>query len=169
MRNKSKRQWIGLAVLVVAAVLVWRFGPWRQTPEESPTTQPAATTQPGVATTQTTAATTTPAPTPQPAPKPAPKPAGVTAAQAADTLKASCQTRPEDALTPPARLAAVGQRLNAMLQAVKTVRMAMDDFYGSLTDQQKAAFDAIGPQQMRDLMSDRPSRGGRLIGPAGRR
>src|SRR6266852_7897676 len=69
------------------------------------------------------------------------------AAQAADTLKASCQTRPEDARTPPARLAAVGQRLNAMLQAVKTVRMAMDDFYGSLTDEQKAAFDAIGPQQ----------------------
>jgi hypothetical protein len=52
-----------------------------------------------------------------------------------------------DALTPPARLAAIGQRLNAMLQAVKTVRTAMDDFYGSLTDEQKAAFDAIGPQQ----------------------
>jgi hypothetical protein len=30
---------------------------------------------------------------------------------------------------------------------VKTVRMPMDDFYGSLTDEQKAAFDAIGPQQ----------------------
>src|SRR4029077_20892104 len=69
------------------------------------------------------------------------------AAQAADTLKVSCQTRPEDALTPSARLAAIGQRLNAMLQAVKTVRMAMDDFYGSLTDEQKAAFDAIGPPQ----------------------
>jgi len=69
------------------------------------------------------------------------------AAQAADTLKVSCQTRLEDALTPSARLAAVGQRLNAMLQAVKTVRMAMDDFYGSLSDEQKAAFDAIGPQQ----------------------
>jgi hypothetical protein len=46
-----------------------------------------------------------------------------------------------------ARLAAVGQRLDAMLRAVKTVRLAMDDFYGSLTDEQKAAFDAIGPQQ----------------------
>jgi hypothetical protein len=34
-----------------------------------------------------------------------------------------------------------------MLQAVKTVRMAMDDFYRSLTDEQKAAFDAIGSQQ----------------------
>src|SRR6516165_5030858 len=59
------------------------------------------------------------------------------AAQAADTLKASCQTRPEDVLTPAARLAAVGQRLNAMLQAVKTVRMPIDDFYGSLTDSRK--------------------------------
>ncbi|WP_051397096.1 Spy/CpxP family protein refolding chaperone [Bradyrhizobium elkanii] len=69
------------------------------------------------------------------------------AAEAAETLKQSCQTGPEDALTPPARLVAVGQRLDTMLQAVKTVRTAMDDFYGSLTDEQKAAFDAIGPQQ----------------------
>jgi LTXXQ motif family protein len=63
------------------------------------------------------------------------------AAQAAETLKASCQTRPEDAQTPPARLAAVAQRLNAMLQAVETVRMRMHDFYGSLTGEQKAAFE----------------------------
>jgi len=69
------------------------------------------------------------------------------AAQASDTLKASCQNRPEDVQTPPARLAIVAQRLNTMLQAVKTVRTAMDGFYGSLTDEQKAAFDAIGPQQ----------------------
>ncbi len=69
------------------------------------------------------------------------------AAQAADNLKASCERRPEDVQTPPARLAVVAQRLNAMLQAVKSVRMAMDGFYGSLTDEQKAAFDAIGPQQ----------------------
>jgi hypothetical protein len=33
-----------------------------------------------------------------------------------------------------------------LLQSVKTVRTAMDDFYGSLTDEQKAAFDAIDPQ-----------------------
>jgi hypothetical protein len=69
------------------------------------------------------------------------------AAQAADMLKISCQTQPEDALTPSARLAAAGQRLNVMLRAVQTVRVTMDDFYGSLTDEQKAAFDAIGPQQ----------------------
>ncbi len=46
------------------------------------------------------------------------------AAKAADTLKASCQ--PENALTPPARLEAVGKRLDTILQAVKTVRAAMD-------------------------------------------
>lgn len=70
------------------------------------------------------------------------------AAGAADMLKASCQTQAEDALTPPARLATVGKRLGTMLQAVRTVRVAVNDFYGSLTDEQKAAFDAIGPQRM---------------------
>jgi LTXXQ motif family protein len=64
-------------------------------------------------------------------------------ARAADMLKASCQA--DDALTPPARLAAVGKRLDVMLQAVKTVRTALDDFYGKLTDEQKAQFEAIGP------------------------
>lgn len=67
------------------------------------------------------------------------------AAKAADTLKASCQ--PENALTPPARLEAVGKRLDTMLQAVKSVRTAMDSFYGSLSDEQKANFDSIGPQR----------------------
>jgi hypothetical protein len=65
------------------------------------------------------------------------------ATKAADTLKASCPT--DNELTPPARLAAVGTRLDAMLQAVKTVSSALDDFYGSLSDEQKANFDAIGP------------------------
>jgi hypothetical protein len=64
-------------------------------------------------------------------------------AQAADMLKNACQ--PDDALTPPARLAAAGNRLNVMLQAIKTVRTALDDFYGKLTDEQKAQFEAIGP------------------------
>ncbi len=31
-----------------------------------------------------------------------------------------------------------------MLQAVKTVYAALDDFYGKLTDEQKAQFEAIG-------------------------
>jgi LTXXQ motif family protein len=67
-------------------------------------------------------------------------------AKAADLVKNSCQS--DDALTPPARLAAVGKRLDVMLQAVKTVRTALDDFYGKLSDEQKAQFEAIGPGRM---------------------
>jgi hypothetical protein len=74
-------------------------------------------------------------------------------AKAADMLKASCQ--PNDAITPPARLAAVGKRLDVMLQAVKTVRTALDDFYGKLSDEQKAQFEAIGPD--RTASSDQPA------------
>jgi LTXXQ motif family protein len=66
-------------------------------------------------------------------------------AKAADMLKSSCQ--PSDAITPPARLAAVGKRLNTLLDAVKTVRTALNDFYGKLSDEQKAQFEAIGQRQ----------------------
>ena len=66
-------------------------------------------------------------------------------AKAADILKSSCP--PTDAITPPARLAAVGTRLDAMLQAIGTVRPALDSFYNTLSDEQKAAFDAIGPER----------------------
>ena len=64
-------------------------------------------------------------------------------ARAADMLKVSCPT--DNPLTPPARLAEVGQRLESILQAVKTVRSALNDFYGMLSDEQKAKFEAIGP------------------------
>jgi LTXXQ motif family protein len=73
-------------------------------------------------------------------------------AKAADMLKTSCQA--DDAVTPPARLAAVGKRLDTMLQAVKMVRSALDDFYRTLSDEQKAQFEAIGPQ--RTASSDQP-------------
>jgi hypothetical protein len=71
--------------------------------------------------------------------------------QAADLLKASCVTG--NPLTPPARLAAVGKRLDSMLQAVKVVSSALNDFYGTLSDEQKARFEAIGPQQTSQLES----------------
>jgi len=74
-------------------------------------------------------------------------------AKAADMLKASCQT--SDAITPPARLEAVGKRLDVMLQAVKSVRGALDDFYAKLSDEQKAQFEAIGPARSAAL-SDPP-------------
>jgi hypothetical protein len=84
-------------------------------------------------------------------------------ARAADMLKASCQI--DAAVTPPARLAGVGKRLDVMLQAVKTVRTALDDFYGQLTDEQKAQFEAIGPARTAASLgaaaSDQPATGQR--------
>ena len=53
-------------------------------------------------------------------------------AKAADILKGSCQSN--EPITPPARLEAVGKRLDAMLQAVRSVRGPLDDFYGKLSD-----------------------------------
>jgi hypothetical protein len=38
------------------------------------------------------------------------------------------------------------QRLDAMLQAIETVRPALTQFYGSLSDEQKARFDRMGRQ-----------------------
>jgi len=67
-----------------------------------------------------------------------------TSASAADMLNAEC--RP-DAITPPARLAAVNRRLDTMLQAVKLVSDALEDFYATLSDEQKAQFEAIGPKR----------------------
>jgi LTXXQ motif family protein len=69
--------------------------------------------------------------------------------QAGDLLKASCVTN--DPLTPPARLAEVGKRLATMLQAVTLVSSALNDFYGTLSDEQKARFEAIGPQRTSQL------------------
>jgi hypothetical protein len=66
------------------------------------------------------------------------------ASQAADTIKAAC---PNDVpATPPARLAAVGQRLHAMVQGVETMQPPLADFYNSLSDDQKARFNSMGRQ-----------------------
>jgi hypothetical protein len=64
------------------------------------------------------------------------------ATQAAEQLAASCPS--ELPTTPPARLAAVSKRLDVMLGAVKSVRGALDDLYGDLSDEQKAQFNRIG-------------------------
>ena len=63
-------------------------------------------------------------------------------AKAADILNASCPTEPT--LTPTGRVAAMEQRLKAMMQAIETVRPALTKFYGSLSDEQKARFDRLG-------------------------
>ncbi|MGY3547306.1 hypothetical protein ACVWZ4_002690 [Bradyrhizobium sp. USDA 4472] len=57
----------------------------------------------------------------------------------------SCPMKAE--ATPQARLAAVKTRLQTMLQAVGGVADALDDFEADLSDEQKAAFEAIGPKR----------------------
>jgi LTXXQ motif family protein len=66
-------------------------------------------------------------------------------AQAAAVLNENCS--PDQALTPPGRVAAMETRLSAMLKALDTVQPAMAKFYNSLTDEQKARFDRLGPRQ----------------------
>jgi ABC-type transporter MlaC component len=75
-------------------------------------------------------------------------------AKALDVLKASCPS--ELPSTPTGRIEAMRQRLTAMVEAVRIVRPAIEKFYHSLDDEQKARFNAIGPdedqqQSRRDL------------------
>lgn len=65
--------------------------------------------------------------------------------KAADFLKANCPA--EQMLTPPGRITAMEHRLGAMQSAIKTVQPAMENFYKSLTDEQKARFNLLGLQQ----------------------
>jgi len=66
-------------------------------------------------------------------------------ARAVDVLTAGCQ--PEDAITPPARLDAVEGRLEAMQRAVSLVSAALEGFYATLSDEQRAQFEAIGQKR----------------------
>jgi hypothetical protein len=64
-------------------------------------------------------------------------------AKAVDILKAAC---PNDLPSiPTGRLAAMESRLQVMLQAVQAMRPALEQFYQSLSDEQKARFNAIAP------------------------
>jgi LTXXQ motif family protein len=66
-------------------------------------------------------------------------------ARAVDILNSACQ--PKDATTLPIRLDAVDGRLDAMQQAVYLVSAALEDFYATLSDEQKAQFEAIGQKR----------------------
>ena len=66
-------------------------------------------------------------------------------AKAAEFLKANCTDN--ETLAPPGRVAAREQRLNAMFEAIKIVQPALEKFYGSLTDEQKARFNQLAPRQ----------------------
>lgn len=63
---------------------------------------------------------------------------------AADEFRQACpETVP---MTPPGRLQAMSNRLQATLAAVKTVRPALEAFYASLNDEQKARFNEVRPR-----------------------
>ena len=61
-------------------------------------------------------------------------------------FKASCPSENAFPLTPPGRLDAMTARLDATLQAVQTVRPALEKFYSSLSDEQKERFNQLGPK-----------------------
>ena len=69
-------------------------------------------------------------------------------AQALDILKAACPAALPS--TPTGRIEAMHQRLDAMLQAVRTVRPVVEKFYQSLNDEQKARYNALGPEDNPD-------------------
>jgi hypothetical protein len=70
------------------------------------------------------------------------------AGEAADAFKASCRT--DFALTPPGRVSAMINRIEATLEALRIVRPPLEEFYSSLTDEQKERFNQIGPNIGRD-------------------
>jgi LTXXQ motif family protein len=67
-------------------------------------------------------------------------------------LQESCPT--DDPVTPTARLDTLERRLEAMLEAVRTVKPALEAFYVTLTDEQKARLNALDPV----TVADRPER-----------
>jgi hypothetical protein len=71
--------------------------------------------------------------------------------QAASEFKDACPDAVP--LTPPGRLQAMTQRLQAMSDATGTVKPALEAFYNSLTDEQKARFNEIGPSLARSQRS----------------
>jgi hypothetical protein len=66
-------------------------------------------------------------------------------AQAGELLKTDCPSyRP---ITPVVRIDAMQQRLEAMLHAINIVQPALQNFYGSLSDEQKERFNRLAPVQ----------------------
>lgn len=62
--------------------------------------------------------------------------------KAVSILQAACPD--ETPMTPPGRLDAMEKRLQAMIDAARTVKPALESFYASLSGEQKARFNRIG-------------------------
>jgi len=86
------------------------------------------------------------------------------AAKARDFLRDACASGA--VLTSPEALAAAEKMTEAMSQALRAMRSAFDDFYGSLSDEQKRRLDAIGRQFGLNEWSERFSSYGRPGGSA---
>jgi LTXXQ motif family protein len=69
------------------------------------------------------------------------------AKRAATEFKRSCPSEDIFPLTPPGRLQAMAARLEATLVSVQAVHPALEKFYDSLSDEQKARFNDIGPKR----------------------
>jgi ABC-type transporter MlaC component len=65
------------------------------------------------------------------------------AQKAGDQLQSSCPTAVPK--SPVARVDTVETRLTAMADAIKSVRPDLQNFYASLSDEQKAKFNTMGP------------------------
>ena len=67
--------------------------------------------------------------------------------KAVSIMQGAC---PDDTpITPPGRLEVMEKRLQAMIDAAKTGKPALESFYASLTNEQKARFNRIGQQLSR--------------------
>ena len=72
--------------------------------------------------------------------------------RAIDILQAACPTQLPT--TPTGRLAALQTRLEAMLRAVDTIAPALNAFYQSLNDEQRARFDSVGQDREADAAAN---------------
>jgi hypothetical protein len=68
-------------------------------------------------------------------------------AKAADTMRSACTG--DMGTTVPSRMEAMETRMGLMLTAITTMRPALDAFYASLTDDQKAQFDSRASRHRR--------------------
>jgi hypothetical protein len=73
--------------------------------------------------------------------------------RAAQELRAACPR--STPVTPVGRLETLEQQLAALRHAVNAVRPALDKFYGSLSDEQKERFNALGPKTSKARRSAR--------------
>ena len=73
--------------------------------------------------------------------------------QAAQTIRSACPT--QVASTAPGRLAAMQQRIEAMISGVALMRPPLEKFYSLLDDEQKARFNALAEDQRKTLLQKR--------------